>query len=200
MKITYDLQHPNILALNKKDPKLLPLFEIVGSLTVELFQPHFPFFIFTIIGQQLSTKVVDVLYQRLESYLGALTPVLVFAADDEDLFNLGLSRRKIQTMKIIAEAAMKGDLDAHHFEHQTPEKITQHLTAYKGIGPWTADMFMMFSLGHMDHFSILDLGLVKAYQKLFGPASLEAIKKDALNWRPFRSIVAHYLWAYWDNF
>lgn len=200
MKITYDLNHPNIVYLSEKDSNLIPLFERVGALTVELFQPYFPFFIFTIIGQQISTKVVDVLYQRLEKHLGALTPVHLLNADDDALFKLGLSRRKIQTMKIVAAAAINGDLDPHHFEGQTPEKISQHLTAFKGIGPWTADMFMMFSLGHMDHFSTLDLGLVKAYQKLFGPASLEEIKKDALNWRPFRSIVAHYLWAYWDHF
>lgn len=198
MKITYDLKHPDIAVLLRKDPKLKSLFEVVGPLTIEIHQPIFPFLIFTIIGQQLSTKVVNILYQKLENLLGEINPQNVLSKPFEAYLDLGLSRRKITTIQTISEAAIKGDLDLS-LTQKSKEKTTEHLMQFKGIGPWTADMMLMFPLGDMDHFSTLDLGLVKAYQKIFFEASLEAIEKDAENWRPLRSIVAHYLWAYWDN-
>jgi DNA-3-methyladenine glycosylase II len=199
MKITYHLEHPDIVFLSQNDPKLERLFNHVGTLTIEILQPAFPFLIYTIIGQQISTKVVEILYQRLHNLVGELTPENVLEKPFEAYVTLGLSKRKIETMMTMAEAALNGAFVPTVFNHASPQKITQHLTQFKGIGPWTADMFIMFSLGHMDHFSTLDLGLVKAYQKLYGEAPLAAIEKDAQNWRPLRSVVAHYLWAYWDN-
>ncbi len=199
MEIIYHLEHPDIVFLSQNDPKLERLFKHVGKLTIEIHQPAFPFLIYTIIGQQISTKVVEILYQRLHDLVGELTPQNILNQPFEAYITLGLSRRKIETMMTMADAAINGAFAPVYFNGVSPQKITQHLTQFKGIGPWTADMLIMFSLGHMDHFSTLDLGLVKAYQKLFGEASLAAIEKDAQNWRPLRSVVAHYLWAYWDN-
>lgn len=198
MKITYDLKHPDVAILIEKDAKLKRLFEIVGPLTIEINQPLFPFLVFTIIGQQLSTKVVNKLYQKTQDLVGDITPLNILSKSFDDFFELGLSRRKIETIQNLSEAALKGALDPIHFQKSRNE-IIDHLTQFKGIGPWTADMIIMFPLADMDHFSTLDLGLVKAYQKLFYEASLDAIEKDAENWRPLRSVVAHYLWAYWDN-
>jgi 3-methyladenine DNA glycosylase/8-oxoguanine DNA glycosylase len=199
MKITYDLKHSDIAILIEKDKKLKTLFETVGPLTIEIHQPFFPFLIFTILGQQLSTKVVDILYQRVRDLITDITPENVLSKGFDDYFKLGISRRKISTIFTLSEAALEGALDPVYFMNRSKADITKHLVSFKGIGPWTADMMMMFPLGDMDHFSLLDLGLVKAYQKLFNEASLDAIEKDAENWRPLRSIVAHYLWAYWDN-
>lgn len=198
MKITYDLKHPDIAVLMKQDPKLKSLFETVGPLTIEINQPLFPFLVFTIVGQQLSTKVVDILYQKIEKLVGSVTPENILSKPFEAYLELGLSRRKITTIQTVSEAALNGALDPSYFQ-KSKKEMTDHLTQFKGIGPWTADMILMFPLGDMDHFSTLDLGLVKAYQKLFFDASLEVIEKDAENWRPLRSVVAHYLWAYWDN-
>lgn len=198
MQMRYDIDHPDVITLIQKDPKLQSLFIAVGPLTIEIHQPIFPFLVFTIIGQQLSTKVVNILYQKIEDSLPSVTPENILKMPFDHYLKIGLSRRKISTIMTISEAALAGALDPVHWQKSKTE-MTAHLTQFKGIGPWTVDMIMMFPLGDMDHFSTRDLGLVKAYQKLFNEASLDAIEKDAENWRPLRSLVAHYLWAYWDN-
>jgi len=189
--------------LTKADPIMGAAIEKFGTVDYELRTDYFDALLQNIVGQQLSGKAADTIYNRFLGLIdGELTAGKVLAADDEKLRGAGLSRNKAAYIKNIAQAVNDGSLTLDKFGDMSDAAVIGQLTAIKGIGEWTAEMFLIFSLGRLDVFSKGDGGLVRAINNLYGNgAELSAKERLAITeaWKPYRSIASLYLWASLDN-
>lgn len=153
-----------------------------------------------IVSQQLSVASARAVWARVENVLAPLTPERVLAASDEEMRLSGLSRPKQRTLRAVAAAIAEGRLDLARLEAASPEAVHEHMTAVSGIGPWTADVYLLFCLGHRDGFAAGDLAVQEAAKIAFGlaarpkPAELLALAEA---WRPWRGVAARLLWAYY---
>lgn len=149
--------------------------------------------------QQLSTRAAGTIWGRVEVLLGKVTPKCVLAADIDALRACGLSRPKIAHVRSIAEAVESGSLDLKRVAEASDENAQAELVAVKGIGPWTADVYLMFCLGRWDVFPHADIGLSEAYRMITGERKRhppEKFLKTGEKWRPYRGVAAHMLWSY----
>ena len=189
--------------LTKADPIMGALIEKFGVIDYELADDYMDALLSNIVGQQLSGKVAGVIWKRFMGLIdGELRPEKVLLLNDEKLRGAGLSRNKAAYIKNIAKAVAEGYLTLDRFDGMTDPEIVGQLTAIKGIGDWTAEMFLIFSLGRMDVFSKGDGGLARAINNLYGIGT-EFTAKERLvlaeTWKPFRSIASLYLWRSLDN-
>ncbi|MDR2266277.1 MAG: DNA-3-methyladenine glycosylase [Christensenellaceae bacterium] len=189
--------------LTKADSIIGAVIEKYGVRDFELSTDYFDALLQNIVGQQLSGKAADTIYNRFITLIdGKLIPRKVLALDDEKLRGAGISRNKATYIKNIARAVVDGDLTLDKFADMTDATIIAQLTAIKGIGQWTAEMFLIFSLGRLDVFSKGDGGLARAINNLYGNGA-EILAKERLTiteaWKPYRSIASLYLWASLDN-
>ena len=158
----------------------------------------------SIVGQQLSTKAARTIYARLTEVFGgrAPTPRELLDVDPELIRAAGLSRAKVAYLRDLAEHIEDGELDLELLPELDDEDISAQLTAIKGLGQWTVDMFLIFHLGRPDVLPVGDLGIRRAVQLGYGlaelptPSELEAIAEP---WRPHRSLACLYLWSSLDN-
>jgi len=149
--------------------------------------------------QQLSTKAAGTIWGRVEVLLGKITPASVLAADIDGLRACGLSRPKIAHIRSIAEAVTEGSLNLRRVAKASDADAQAELVAVKGIGPWTADVYLMFCLGRWDVFPHADIGLSEAYRMISGERKRHPPKKflkTGERWRPYRGVAAHMLWSY----
>jgi len=149
--------------------------------------------------QQLSTKAAGTIWGRVEVLLGKVSPKTVLAADIDALRACGLSRPKIAHIRSIAEAVESGALNFRRIARASDEAAQTELVAVKGIGPWTADVYLMFCLGRWDVFPHADIGLSEAYRMISGERKRHPPKKflkTSERWRPYRGVAAHMLWSY----
>lgn len=149
--------------------------------------------------QQLSTKAAATIWGRVEVLLGKVTPKSVLEADFDALRACGLSRPKIAHIQSIATAVQDGSLNLRRVAKASDEAAQAELVAVKGIGPWTADVYLMFCLGRWDVFPHADIGLSESYRMITGERKRHPPKKflkTGERWRPYRGVAAHMLWAY----
>lgn len=155
-----------------------------------------------VVGQQLSTASAGAIWGRFMDTVKPCTASSVLKASDDRLRGVGLSRPKIRTLRALSTAVDQGALDIESLVHASDEAVHEALTSVSGIGPWTADIFIMFCLGRADAFAVGDLALQIAAQHVAGlearpsPAELEAL---AERWRPWRGVAARLLWAYYPH-
>lgn len=160
-----------------------------------------------IVSQQISTKAAAAIWKRFQSLFppeGYPEPREVLALSEDDLRAVGLSRQKAGYLKAIAEYNERGLLDYEHLTSLSEEAFTQHLTAIKGVGRWTAQMLQMFALDQPDVFAEGDLGVQNAMRKHYGLEETgRALQKRmvvlAESWRPYRSLACKYLWQSLDQ-
>ncbi|MBS7525429.1 DNA-3-methyladenine glycosylase 2 family protein [Fusibacter paucivorans] len=182
------------------DPIMAKLMDTIGPLSYALSDNQFTGLASTIIGQQLSNKVASVIWGRLHTYLeGNVTPDSVLAADAASLRALGISYAKIRYIKDLAEHVKDGRLVFDELPTMADDDVMKKLTAVKGIGQWTAEMYMIFALGRKDIFSLGDASLQGAIQSLYGVAGKTSLIELSDKWQPYRSIASLYLWAYIDQ-
>lgn len=201
-KIVLHNESEEIKSLVIKDPNLAPLFEKKKEIIVHVSKDYYHSLVETIIAQQLSTKAAQAISKRfIELMNHDIKPEHILVMEDDKLRNIGLSRQKIKYLKSLAEHVVNGLLKFDHFETMSDQEIIDELVSVKGIGVWTAQMFLMFSMGRMDVFSTLDLGLRNALKKLLNRPEMtfEEIEAYSHKWKPYRSIVSHYLWHIWDE-
>jgi DNA-3-methyladenine glycosylase II len=149
--------------------------------------------------QQLSTKAAGTIWGRVEALLGKITPANVLAADIDALRACGMSRPKISHIRSIATAIEDGSLNLRRLARASDADAQAELTAVKGIGPWTADIYLMSALGRWDVFPHADIGLSEAYRMISGERKRHPPKrflKTGERWRPYRGVAAILLWAY----
>jgi len=157
-----------------------------------------------IVGQQLSTKAARTIYTRLLGLYGDRTPSPeeLMDTDPERLREAGLSRAKGAYLRSLAEHVLAGELELDRLGELEDEEVSSQLTAVKGLGRWTADMFLIFHLGRPDVLPVGDLGIRRAVQIAYDLEALPAageLERIAEPWRPHRSLASLYLWTSLDN-
>ena len=158
----------------------------------------------SIVGQQLSTKAARTIYERLIARYGGQTPTPeeILATDPEELRGVGLSRAKAGYLRSLAEHVIGGELELDRLTELEDDKVITQLTAVKGLGPWTAHMFLIFHLSRPDVLPVGDLGVRRAVElayNLEGLPSVAELERIAEPWRPYRSLASLYLWRSLDN-
>jgi DNA-3-methyladenine glycosylase II len=149
--------------------------------------------------QQLSTKAAGTIWGRVETLVGKVTPRSILEADIAALRACGMSGPKISHIRSIATAIEDGSLNLRRVAKATDDAAREELVAVKGIGPWTADVYLMFALGRWDVFPHADIGLSEAYRMITGERKRHPPKKflrTGERWRPYRGVAAHMLWSY----
>ncbi len=188
--------------LMRRDPRLGAVIKRVGRCGLPDHRGLEPFagLVKVIASQQLSGKAAETIFGRVVALAGgpdAMTPDRVMALDATALRGAGLSRPKISYLYDLADHVRDGRLDLHALDGHPDEEVLAAITAVKGLGRWSAEMFLMFRLNRPDIFPVGDLGIVKGMQKLHGmkrrPAE-RTMERLAEPWRPYRSIAAWYLW------
>jgi DNA-3-methyladenine glycosylase II len=157
-----------------------------------------------ICSQQLSGKAASTIFGRVKKLLGGkISTEAILKKPDQELRNCGLSWAKVRYVKDLAENVKNGRLKVKKLDKLSDEEVIKELIAVKGIGRWTAEMFLMFSLGRPDIFPVDDLGIKKAISQLFNK-SIKTIKKEELikisnRWAPYRTVASWYLWRSLEN-
>ncbi|MEM0984986.1 MAG: DNA-3-methyladenine glycosylase 2 family protein [Pseudomonadota bacterium] len=187
--------------LSEADPALAKAHSEIGPPNWRVVEPGYAGLARMIAFQQISTKAAAAIWGRVCDAVGEITPSAMLDASDETLRGCGLSRPKISHLRAIAEANTCGDLPLETLGNHDIDDARARLVAVKGIGPWTADVFLMTATGALDAFPAGDVGLMESYRLLSGDQ--EKLKpKDfsarAEGWRPFRGVAAHLLWD-WIN-
>ena len=158
----------------------------------------------SIVGQQLSTKAAQTIYERLIALFGGRTPTPpeLLAADEDALRKAGLSRAKVAYLRSLAQHVEAGELELGKLTDLPDEEVVAQLTAVKGLGQWTADMFLIFHLRRPDVLPVGDLGVRRAVERAYGLPELPdaaRLGEIAEPWRPNRSLASLYLWRSLDN-
>jgi DNA-3-methyladenine glycosylase II len=188
-------------ALRQKDPGLVEtLMAVGGPPPLRRREPGFAGLAAIIVSQQVSVASAKAIFGRLEARIAPLDASRLAAATEDDLRACGLSSPKIRALRALAEAVADNGLDLAGLARLDAEDAHAALVAVKGVGPWTADIFLLFCLGHPDAFPAGDLALQEAAKLALGlktrpdAARLERI---AESWRPWRGVAARMLWAYY---
>lgn len=187
----------------KKDPVLARILAEAGPFAMQYREPKFDTLVRSIVYQQLSGKVASVIYGRLlEAAGGEVTPASIMKLRTERMRKLGLSGQKTLYIRELAKHTRKGSVTFEGLPDLDDEGVIEHLTQVKGIGVWTAQMFLMFALRREDVLPVADLGIRTAMMKAWNlpelpkPAEMERL---AASWKPYRSIACWYLWRYLDG-
>ncbi len=191
--------------LLRRDPVLATLIRQHGpcGLADTLHLDHFSALVRAIIFQQLSTKAASTIHARLiASVGGGVTADAVAAITEEQFRGAGVSRQKAMYLRDLCERIVSGDVRLDGVETMDDEAVVAALTRVKGIGRWTAEMFLMFRLHRPDVLPVGDLGIVTAVQKAYGLRTRptpDRLRRIGETWKPYRSIACWYLWRSLDN-
>ena len=194
-------------ALAASDPVMAGLIERLGPMSIaerrrrrgQSPDDAYGTLLRAIIGQQLSTKAARTIYERVIALFdtGVPSPQKLLAADEAALRGAGLSGRKVEYLRDLAAHVIDGELELDRLEDLSDDEVIEEVTAVRGLGRWTAEMFLMFHLGRPDVVSGGDLGIRRAVQVAYGlddmPSSDEVVAR-AEAWRPYRTLACVYLW------
>ena len=190
--------------LSQRDPVIRDLIRRHGpcGLADAQHEDAFTALTHSIISQQLSTKAADTIAGRFNAlFQGPPTPAAVARVDDGQLRAVGLSSQKVRYIRDLCARITEGSLPLQRVNELADEDVIQSLTQVKGIGRWTAEMFLMFRLHRPDVLPVDDRGILKAVQRAYGLRKLpraERLAKIGEPWRPYRSVACWYLWASLD--
>jgi DNA-3-methyladenine glycosylase II len=194
-----DQYHKAQRLLSRRDPQLRQLMKVVGPCTLLPDPDGFKALARAIIAQQISTKAAASIFARLGTELapGGLTPAAILAASEVQLRGVGLSRAKALAVLDLAGHIHDGRLPLHDLHGLGDDEVVSLLVPVRGIGAWTAQMFLIFSMGRLDVLPVDDLGLRAGVQSVYGLLELPdraALRERAEAWRPYRSIATWYFW------
>jgi len=196
-------QHDAVKFL-RKDPVLSDIIGTVGEFKLKKKSHHFAVLVESIISQQLATGAADAIFKRFKGlYPEFPTAAEVLATRKSKLRTVGLSGMKVEYLKDLAKHVETGKLDMKAISKMGDEDVIAQLTQVKGIGRWTAEMFLIFSLGRMDVFPVGDLGLRRGVQIAFSLKEMPKPKeteKFGDRWKPYRSVATWYLWKSLQKF
>jgi DNA-3-methyladenine glycosylase II len=188
-----------ILHLKKSDPVMREIIERVGAYKIEHSEPGFGTLVRSIVNQQLSGRVANVILGRLTAQLpdGKITPDAILKLTPARMRKAGLSKQKTAYIRDLARKTNRGHIQFETLADLTDLEVVEHLTQVKGIGVWTAQMFLIFALKRPDILATGDLGVRAAIRKAYQleelplPQQVEAL---AVAWRPYSSVAVWYLW------
>ena len=184
------------------DPVMRAVIKRVGPCRLHAAAPRDPFEALcrSIASQQLSTKAAATIFDRFCALFppdGRPTPLRVMTLEDEEIRGAGFSRPKVSFIRDLAEHVQDGRLDLERLHRHPDDEVMRQLVAVKGIGRWTAEIFLMFRLGRPDILPADDLGLMNAVHRAYGMRrrpTPDKLRKIGEAWRPYRSVASWYLW------
>ncbi|MHA7898806.1 MAG: DNA-3-methyladenine glycosylase family protein [Henriciella sp.] len=190
--------------LADRDPTLAKAYNATGLPTWRTRPATYQTLAQIVVYQLISTKAADAIWARILSRHATLSARAVLEDDPDALRACGLSRPKLAHLNAIATAIETGALEMKELAAAPIDEARKSLLAVKGIGPWTADTFLMNALGHLDAFPHGDVGLIESHRRLSGSQdrlSAKAFSVRAENWRPYRAVAAHLLydWLHLDR-
>lgn len=192
--------------LRQQDSILTPVIERVGLCTIRPHTDYYWELVDSIISQQLSVKAAHSIEKRFQQLFGSEVPApdQILQKSIEELRAVGLSRPKSHYIRDLAQHVQEGKLTFDNFASMSNGDIVRELTDVKGIGEWTAHMFLMFCLGRTDVLPVGDLGIRNGIRELYGfdhaptPQEIHDISKQN-HWHPYESIASWYIWKHLDN-
>lgn len=191
----------SIKYLSKKDIKLNILFNLIGDLSYTLYDNPYTFLIKTIIGQMLSNKVADVLYNRLlDLCKNDISQKKILDLDYTKLRNIGISNSKIDYIKNLSNAVLNNEIDFKSFDKKTNSEIEKDLQKIRGIGKWTSKMYLIFVLGRDDVLPYEDMAFIQSYSWLYNTNKTDknSIIKKCKKWGKYSSVASRYLYKALD--
>jgi DNA-3-methyladenine glycosylase II len=193
-----------ILHLKQSDPVLAAIIDRVGEYRIEFREPDFQTLVRSIVYQQLNGKAASTILKRLLDAMpgGVPTPEGILALSPEQMRALGLSGQKTSYIRDLAERTRSGELDFKKLPGMSDWDVIEHLTRIKGVGVWTAHMFLIFALRRPNVLPVGDFGVRSAIHKAYRLRSLPKpakVEKIAKRWHPYCSVAAWYLWRSLDG-
>jgi DNA-3-methyladenine glycosylase II len=192
-----------ILHLKASDPVLAGIIARVGPYRMTYRDPAFSTLVRSIVFQQLNGKAASKIFDRLvEAAGGQLTPEALTRMTDAQYRSAGISPQKLGYLRDLAQRTASGEIDFTQLPTLSDAEVIEHLTRVKGVGMWTAQMFLMFRLGRPNVLPVLDLGIRKAIQRAYRMRALpsaERIQKLGARWAPYCTVACWYLWRSLDS-
>ena len=188
--------------LSQKDEKLAAAFEKYGTPPLRKRIGGFAGLSQILVSQQVSTAAAATIFARFEEAMGALEPENLLALDAATLSGVGLSRPKQRYLRILAEKITAGELDMQKLDRADNQTIYDTLVAITGIGPWSAECYLLFVLRRADMFPAGDLALQHGVRIMYGmddKPSAEGLADFAQRWQPYRGAAARLLWSYYNG-
>ena len=191
-----------ILHLKTNDAVMAAIIERIGPLKLAFTDPTFESLARAIVYQQLNGKAARTIYDRFSTAAGGiLTPKSVLALSVDQMRACGLSRQKLSYIRDLAEKTLSGDIVFENLPHLSDEEVIVHLTRVKGIGVWSAQMFLMFALRRQNVMPTGDYGIRAAIKKAYRKRKLpkpEEMLKLSRKWQPYCTLACYYLWRSLD--
>lgn len=199
------MSHKKAIKFLKKDPKFAKIIKQVGDYNVKITKNRYQSLVEAIIAQQLSGSAAKSILKKFKNLYKTKfpKPIEVIKTSDSKLCSVGLSKMKASYIKDLSKKIEENQLNMRKISSQSDEYIIEHLTSVRGIGRWTAEMFLIFSLGRLDVLPVGDLGLKKGIQLMYSFNKLpneKEIEKLAETWRPYRTVATWYLWKSLEKF
>lgn len=197
MACYFEYGETEIAHLKTRDKRLAAVIEAVGPVRREVLPDLFEALINAVVGQQIATKAQQTIWARMRAGLGAVTPQAIHAAREADLQAFGLSFRKVGYMKAAAARALSGELDVEALRALPDEALCAELSRLPGVGVWTAEMLMTFSLQRPNVMSYGDLAIQRGLRMIYRHRAMdrERFEKYRRRYAPYATVASLYLWA-----
>ena len=197
-RIFSDIVNPDdIKMLTRSDPKMQEILNLYGPPPAWSRPPGFVSLVQIILEQQVSLASATAHFNKLQRQLGEISPVNVLKLSDEEFRASHISQQKTRYLRILAEAILNQELALDKLPELEEEYARKELTKLKGIGHWTADIYLMFCLRSKDIFPIGDIAVVNTIKELYAVNTTPEIMAVAAQWAPNRSLAVHFLWHYY---
>lgn len=190
-----------IIYLTKKDKRLAKVIEMVGEITYIPHDNPYEQIINSIIGQMLANRVAQVLRKRLyEMCNGNVTPANIIKLTDEQIKSIGISKSKVKSIRALTDSVVTGFINFNELESLSNEEAIKKLTAIRGIGIWSAKMFLIFTLDRPDILPFEDMAFLQSYAWMYKTSDTKpaSIKKRCKKWSPYSSYATRYLYRALD--
>lgn len=199
--IVLNENNPTIQYLCSKDKRLSKVVSMVGTITYKPHNDSYSFLISQIIGQMLRNSVADRIFARLQELChGEITPAVISSLTDEQILSIGTARSKVNYIRSVTDVVQSGNLIFSELAEMTDDEVMRKLTSIRGIGNWSAKMYLIFALDRKDILPYEDTAFLQAYGWLYktNDYSPEAVKKRCKKWKPYSSIAARYMYRALD--
>ena len=200
--ITLDQDTPSVIHLCQKDKRLAKVILMIGPITYSLHQDPYVFLIHEIIEQMLSAKVGNIIYGRLSDLCdGHISIETISSLSDEEIKSIGTANSKVKFIRSITEVVLKDPSFFDNLKDLPDEEVYRRLTSIKGIGPWTAKMYLLFVLNRNDILPYEDVAFLQGFSWAYNTKDLSpaAVKKRCKKWKPYSSIAARYMYRALDT-
>ena len=183
--------------LRQRDKRIAEVIDRIGHINRRVIPSLFPALVHSIVGQQISTKAHETIWQKIVAMLGEVTPGKIDALTDNELQSVGLSFRKVEYIKTIARQVLTGEFDIGALHDMTDDEVCQRLSELKGIGVWSAEMLMLFSMQRPNILSFGDLAIVRGLRMIHHHRKIDRklFEKYRRRYSPYCSVASLYIWA-----